>query len=94
MFCEDVLIAPVLSEKATALREKGKYVFRVTPSATKVAIKEAVHRLFDVKVLSCTTVCVKGKVKRNRNRLGRTSGWKKAIVSLVPGETIKVFEGV
>lgn len=94
MFYEDVLIEPVLSEKATALREKGKYVFRVRPDVSKIAIKEAVRKLFNVKVLSCTTVNVEGKVKRNRNRLGKTSDWKKAIVSLAPGETIKVFEGV
>ena len=91
---EDVLIKPVLSEKATVLREEGKYVFRVLPSATKIQIKEAVAKLFNVKVLSCTTLNVLGKVKRVRGKLGKTSNWKKAIVRLAPGETIKVFEGV
>jgi len=90
----DIIIAPVLSEKATALREEGKYVFEVLPSATKIQIKEAVAKLFNVKVLSCTTLNVLGKVKRVRGKLGKTSSWKKAIVRLAPGETIKVFEGV
>ena len=91
---EDILIEPVLSEKATLLREKGKYVFKVHPDASKIEIKEAVRRLFNVKVVDCTTVNVNGKMKRVRYRAGRTSSWKKAIVKLAPGESIKVFEGV
>ena len=91
---EDILIEPVLSEKATLLREKGKYVFKVHPDASKIEIKEAVHRLFNVKVVDCTTMNVYGKMKRVRYRAGRTSSWKKAIVKLAPGESIKVFEGV
>ena len=90
----DVLIEPVLSEKATTLREQGKYVFRVATSATKIQIKEAVRKLFDVKVVSCTTINVSGKAKRVRGKPGRTASWKKAVVRLAPGETIKVFEGV
>ncbi|MBO7484457.1 MAG: 50S ribosomal protein L23 [Spirochaetaceae bacterium] len=91
---EDILIEPVLSEKATLLREEGKYVFKVHPDASKIEIKEAVRRLFNVKVVDCTTVNVNGKMKRVRYRAGRTSSWKKAIVKLAPGESIKVFEGV
>lgn len=91
---EDVLIEPVLSEKATALREQNKYTFIVNPSATKIQIKEAVRKLFNVKVVDCTTVNVQGKVKRLRTQPGRTASYKKAIVKLAPGETIKVFEGV
>ena len=90
----DVITAPVLSEKATALREENKYVFKVHPSASKIQIKEAVAKLFNVKVLSCTTLNVLGKVKRVRGKLGKTASWKKAIVRLAAGETIKVFEGV
>ena len=90
----DILIEPVLSEKATALREQGKYVFKVAPSANKFQIKDAVAKLFNVKVVDCTTINVSGKVKRVRGKLGRTASWKKAIVRLAPGETIKVFEGV
>ncbi len=91
---EDILIAPVLSEKATLLREEGKYVFKVAPEANKYQIKEAVRKLFNVKVVDCTVMNVGGKMKRLRGRPGRTSSWKKAIVRLAPGETIKVFEGV
>ena len=90
----DVLIQPVLSEKATALREQNKYVFKVAKDASKTQIKEAVSKLFNVKVVNCTTINVLGKVKRLRGRPGRTASWKKAIVRLAPGETIKVFEGV
>lgn len=91
---EDVLIEPVLSEKATALREQNKYTFIVNPAATKIQIKEAVRKLFNVKVVDCTTVNVQGKVKRLRGKPGRTASYKKAIVKLAAGETIKVFEGV
>ncbi|MCR5172015.1 MAG: 50S ribosomal protein L23 [Treponema sp.] len=90
----DVLIEPVLSEKATALREEGKYVFKVQPSASKTQIKEAVSKLFGVTVVKITTVNVLGKEKRLRGKPGKTADWKKAIVRVAPGETIKVFEGV
>ena len=90
----DILIEPVLSEKATALREQGKYVFRVASDASKIQIKDAVAKLFTVKVVNCTTINVRGKEKRVRGKPGKTASWKKAIVRLAPGETIKVFEGV
>ncbi len=90
----DILIEPVLSEKATALREQNKYVFKVAPDATKLQIKDAVAKLFNVKVVNCTTINVRGKEKRVRGKPGKTASWKKAIVRLAPGETIKVFEGV
>jgi len=89
-----ILIEPILSEKATALREENKYVFKVASSATKTQIKEAVSKLFNVKVENCTTINVDGKVKRLRGKPGRTASYKKAIVKLASGETIKVFEGV
>lgn len=91
---EDILIKPVLSEEATALREQNKYTFVVRSDANKIQIKDAVRKLFNVKVLDCTTLNVQGKIKRLRGRPGRTAGYKKAIVKLAPGETIKVFEGI
>jgi large subunit ribosomal protein L23 len=94
MIYEQVLIEPVLSEKANALREEGKYVFKVDPSATKIQIKEAVRRLFNVHPVSCTVMVVAPKPKRLRNRAGHTSAWKKAIVRLPKGEKIGLFEGV
>jgi large subunit ribosomal protein L23 len=91
---EKVLIEPVLSEKANLLREEGKYVFKVDPSATKIQIKEAVRRLFNVHPVSCTVMVVGGKPKRQRNRAGYTASWKKAIVRLQKDEKIGIFEGV
>lgn len=91
---QDILIRPISSEKATNLREQDKYVFVVHPDATKTQIKEAVRKLFNVKVVSCTTMNVSGKEKRLRGKPGYTSSYKKAIVRLAKGETIKVFEGV
>ena len=94
MMYEDVLLEPVLSEKANLLREEGKYVFKVDPAATKIQIKEAVRRLFNVHPVSCTVMVVGGKPKRQRYRSGYTSNWKKAIVRLPKDEKISIFEGV
>lgn len=94
MNIEDVLIEPVISEKANALREQDKYVFIVRTDATKVQIKEAVKKLFNVKVVDCTTMNVGGKMKRLRGKPGLTSSYKKAIVRVAPGEKIQAFEGV
>jgi len=88
----DILIEPVVTEKANALREENKYVFIVRPDASKIQIKEAVRRLFNVKVVSCTTINVAGKVKRIRGSKGKTPSYKKAIVRVADGETIKLFE--
>ena len=94
MMLNDVLIEPVQSEKASLLREQGKYVFKVQPDANKFQIKDAVEKLFNVKVVEITTLNVLGKTKRVRGKPGKAADWKKAIVRLAPGETIKVFEGV
>jgi large subunit ribosomal protein L23 len=91
---EAILIEPVLSEKANVLREEGKYVFKVDPRATKIEIKEALRRLFNVHPISCTVMRVGGKPKRQRNRAGLTSSGKKAIVRLPKDEKISLFEGV
>jgi large subunit ribosomal protein L23 len=91
---EDILIEPVLSEKANLLREQGKYVFKVAQSANKIQIKEAVRRIFNVHPISCTVMVVGGKPKRLRNRAGYTATWKKAIVRLPKDEKITIFEGV
>jgi len=91
---EDILIEPVLSEKANQLREEGKYVFKVDLKATKPQIKEAVRKLFNVHPISCNVMVVGGKPKRLRYRKGYTSSWKKAIVRLPKDEKISIFEGV
>ena len=94
MTYEQILIEPVLSEKANILREEGKYVFKVDPRANKIQIKEAVRRLYNVHPVSCTVMNVGGKPKRLRSRPGLTSSWKKAIVRLSKDEKISIFEGV
>jgi large subunit ribosomal protein L23 len=91
---EDILIEPVLSEKANHMRDEGKYVFKVAKSATKPQIKEAVRRLFNVNPISCNVMVVGGKPKRLRYRKGETATWKKAIVRLPKDEKIAIFEGV
>jgi len=91
---EDVLLEPVLSEKANLLREEGKYVFKVAQSATKIQVKEAVSKLFNVHPISCNVMVVGGKPKRQRYHRGYTSTWKKAIVRLPKDEKISLFEGV
>ena len=95
MVYEDILIEPVLSEKATALRDENKYVFKVNLAANKTQIKEAVRKLFNVKVADCTVMNVGGKNKRVRYRAGKTSNWKKAIVKLTPdSKTIEFFDSL
>ena len=94
MIYEQILIEPVLSEKANLLREQGKYVFKVDPRATKIQIKEAVSQLFKVHPVSCTVMRVGGKPKRQRSRPCFTSSYKKAIIRLPKDEKIGIFEGV
>ncbi|MFA6507794.1 MAG: 50S ribosomal protein L23 [Treponemataceae bacterium] len=94
MTYEQILIEPVLTEKTNGMREEGKYVFKVASSATKIQVKEAVRRLFNVHPISCTIATVHGKPKRVRNKAGYTSSWKKAIVRLKKDEKIGLFESV
>jgi large subunit ribosomal protein L23 len=90
---EQILIEPILSEKANKLREEGKYVFKVDPKATKPQVMEALRRLFNVHPVSCNMMVVGGKPKRLRTRSGYTSSYKKAIVKLPKDEKIGIFEG-
>jgi large subunit ribosomal protein L23 len=90
----DVIVSPVITEKATALSEQNKVVFRVRPEATKPQIKEAVEKLFEVKVVSVNTLVTKGKTKVFRGRKGQRSDVKKAVVTLQAGETIDVTTGL
>ena len=90
----DVILSPVITEKATALSEQNKVVFRVRKDATKPQIKEAVEKLFDVKVKSVNTLVTKGKVKMFRGTRGQRSDVKKAIVTLEEGQAIDVTTGL
>ena len=82
MIAEEVIIAPVVTEKSNDEIQMGKYTFKVNKKATKVDIKRAVEKLFEVKVLSVNTMTVKGKEKRVGRSIGKTSDWKKAIVTI------------
>ena len=90
----DVIVSPVITEKATKLSEHNQIVFRVRPDATKPQIKEAVERLFDVKVKGVNTLVAKGKTKVFRGRRGKRSDVKKAVVTLEEGQTIDVTTGL
>lgn len=92
MDARDILIKPLVTEKTTALMEEGKYTFRVPLAATKVEIRQAVEQIFKVKVQAVNTMRYEGKMKRLGRTQGRRSDWKKAIVTLKPGETIELFE--
>jgi large subunit ribosomal protein L23 len=89
-----VIVAPVVTEKATRLNELSQVTFRVALDATKPEIRAAVEKLFSVKVEAVNTVVMKGKTKRFRGREGRRSDWKKAIVTLQAGQTIDLTTGL
>ncbi len=90
----DVLLAPVITEKATLGSENNQISFKVATTATKPEIKAAVEGLFDVKVRSVNTIVVKGKTKRYRGQIGQRSDWKKAVVRLEEGHSIDVTTGL
>lgn len=90
----DVIIKPVVSEKSYALLEDGVYTFIVHPSASKPEIRDAVETIFDVTVKRVNTQNRKGKRLRNRRNgtFGRRSATKRALVTLVEGDSIDLFE--
>jgi large subunit ribosomal protein L23 len=90
----DVILAPVITEKATLLSEHNKVVFRVAQDSTKDEIAAAIEELFKVKVTKVNTLNEKGKTKRFRGRPGRRSDVKKAIVTLAEGQSIDISTGL
>ena len=90
----DVIVSPVITEKATLASEQNQVIFNVARDASKPEIKRAVEGLFGVKVTSVNTVLRKGKVKRFRGHLGKQSDVKKAIVTLAEGQAIDVTTGL
>ena len=90
----DVIVAPVVTEKATLASEHNKVLFKVASKATKPQIKEAVEKLFDVKVKSVNTHVRKGKLKAFRGTVGEQSASKRAIVTLEEGHRIDVTTGL
>lgn len=89
---QDIIKKPVITEKSYSLAGQNKYTFIVAPAANKVEIKKAVESLFKVKVLKVNTLNVKGKPRRVRGIAGYKPDYKKAIVTLRPGDKIEVFE--
>ena len=90
----DVIVSPVITEKATMAAEQNQVVFNVARDASKPEIKRAVEGLFGVKVTAVNTVLRKGKVKRFRGHKGKQSDVKKAVVTLAEGQAIDVTTGL
>jgi len=90
----DVILSPVITEKSSAVSEANQVVFKVRLDATKPQIKDAVEKLFKVKVLAVNTLTRKGKTKRFRGIEGRQNNVKKAVVKLAEGEKIDVTTGI
>jgi len=88
-----VLLAPVVSEKSYELIEQRKYAFRVHPDAHKTQVRQAVEELFEVKVEKVNILKVQSKPKRRGAFRGTRPGWKKAVVQLGEGQTIEIFGG-
>ena len=95
MLPEEIIIAPVVTEKSNDQLQEGKYTFKVNKKATKVEIAKAVEKLFEVKVLKVNTITVKGKEKRMGAHSGMTPDWKKAIVTIDtnPGDKTYLAKG-
>lgn len=90
----DVIKRPMITEKATAIKEQGKYVFEVAGGAKRTQVKLAVEQAFNVKVEKVSILNLPGKMKRFGGRKMTTPSLKKAIVSLAPGNKIEFFEGI
>ena len=105
---EEIIKRPLLTEKGTLLKETGgqpdgevdpetlksQLLFEVARDANKIEIRQAVEKLWNVDVLSVRTAVVRGKEKRMGRYIGRRSNWKKAVVTIAPGQNIEFFEGV
>ena len=89
-----VILRPLITEKATILASEGKYAFEVDRRANKNQVRVVVQTVFDVTVVKVNTMNVRGKTRRVGNRTIRKGDWKKAIVTLAEGDTIQLFEGV
>jgi large subunit ribosomal protein L23 len=93
---QDVIVRPLITERSTLLKEKGKYSFEVHPNANKREIKDAVEAIFKkekVEVLKVNTANVPAKIRRFGRNVSKSFRWKKAIVTLKPGQKIEFFEG-
>jgi len=89
-----ILIKPLVTEKATNLGAFNKYVFAVSPQANKIEIARAIEEIYGIKPVSVNIIKVKGKTIRSGRTFGRRKDWKKAVIALPAGKTIKIYEGV
>ena len=87
----NVLIRPLVTERSYDQMDQNKYTFEVAPSAPKEEIRDAVEKLFDVHVTKVNTLWISPKSKRQRYQYGLTRKWKKAVVTLAPGDSIEIF---
>jgi large subunit ribosomal protein L23 len=94
MHLYEVLRRPLITEKSTVLQVQNKYAFEIAAGANKPMIKQAVEKAFKVKVTGVNVITMRGKTKRVGRRQVQTNPWKKAIVTLRPGDKIEFFEGV
>lgn len=94
MHLYEVLRRPLITEKNAALQVQNKYVFEADDKANKIQIKQAVEKAFKVRVMAVNVITVPGKTRRVGRRQVLTQSWKKAIVTLRPGDKIEFFEGV
>ena len=95
MNARDIILAPVITEKAVSMLPEKKYTFRVDSNANKIEIAKAVEEIFGVKVDKVNTVSMKGRQRRMGRNVGYTSDWKKAIITLKPdSKTIEFFDGM
>ena len=90
----EVLKRPLVTEKSAGLQAEGKYAFEVDSRANKIQIKRAIEKAFKVKVTTVNVMTMPGKEKRVGRRMIMTQSWKKAIVTLQPGDNIELFENV
>jgi large subunit ribosomal protein L23 len=89
-----VVLRPLITEKATMMTGERKYAFEVDRRANKPQIRHAVETAFNVHVLRVNTMSVRGKTRRVGRRVTQTRSWKKAIVTLAEGDSIEIFEGI
>lgn len=91
----DIIKRPIITEKTNIQKEGNNQItFEVDPRANRIEVQRAVEQIFKVKVANIATMNVKGKIKRRGRVLGKRKDWKKAIVTLMPGERVDFFEGV
>ena len=90
----DILRRPIITEKSTEMQDAGRYTFEVMRGANKYQIKQAVEEAFEVSVIRVNTMNMRGKRKKLGPRTSVRPAWKKAVVTLKPGDTITIFEGV